>query len=170
MKKKLVSIFTNGLPWGMAFFALAFLIGYTGNIGLHATLKISALVAIAALLANGLLHGRFSKSLKKLEAISLILDDAELLLAQAPANHLIDGNLVPGKLFLTDKKLVFKPFKVVENGQPVYEWDSTTLAPHRFYKSIWNTGGEFLLHTGEEIPLMFEVTSIKIWKEAFKGG
>ena len=127
MKKKLVSIFTNGLPWGMAFFALAFLIGYTGNIGLHATLKISALVAIAALLANGLLHGRFSKSLKKLEAVSLILDDAELLLAQAPANHLIDGNLVPGKLFLTDKKLVFKPFKVVENGQPVYAVSYTHL-------------------------------------------
>ena len=105
-----------------------------------------------------------------MESLSIILNDTESLLLQAPANHLIDGNLVPGKLSLTDKRLVFTAFKAAENGQRVYQWDSTTLTPHGFYKSIWNAGGEFLLKPEGDIAIMFEVNRLKPWKEALKGG
>lgn len=154
----------------MAFFVLAYAIGYGGNIGQNNTLKIAGFIAIAALLANGLLYGRFSKSQKKLESLSIILNDTESLLLHAPANHLIEGNLMPGKLFLTDKRLVFTTFKAGENGQRVYEWDAATLTPQGFYKSIWNAGGEFLLKPEGDIAIMFEVNRLKPWKEALKGG
>jgi len=170
MKNKLISIVGNGLPWGLAFFALGCVIGFGGNLGQNITVKIATLVAVAALLANGLLYGRFAKSLKKLEALSVTLSGSESLLLQAPANHLVDGNLVPGKLFLTDKRLIFKPFKIIENEPQEYTWHLANLTPHRFYKSIWNAGGEFLLNTGEEIAIMFEVNTLKPWKLAFKGG
>ena len=169
MKNKLISILGNGLPWGLAFFALASLIGHVGNLGLHNTLKISAFVAVAALLVNGLIYTRFSKPLKKLEALSVTLTDSELLLLQAPANHLVEGSLVPGKLFLTDKRLVFKPFSVAENEPEEYTWYTANLRPDRFYKSLWNTGGEFLLSTGDDVPVMFEVDKLKPWKEALRG-
>jgi hypothetical protein len=168
MKNKLLSILGNGLPWGLAFFALAFIIGYRFNIGLSNTLITGGFVAVPAVLANGLIYNRFSKRLKDLENIYIPLDVSEFVVLQSAANHLIDGNLVPGKLLLTDKRLVFKPFKPRENEPQEYMWAVILLKPAAFYKSLWNAGGEFLLDTGEEVPVMFEVNKLKPWKEIFR--
>jgi hypothetical protein len=168
MKNKIKSILGNGLPWGMASFALAFITGYAFKIGLHNNIQISTLVAIIGLLLNGLVYSRFSKSPEQLEGISIKLEDSEPVALQAPANYLIDGSLVPGKLFLTDKRILFKPFKPKEDILQEYTWYLTQLVPLAFYKSIWNAGGEFLLKTNNEITLMFEVDKLKPWKEALR--
>ena len=168
MKVKIKSVLGNGLPWGMAFFALSFVFGYAFKLGVNNNIKISASAAIIGLLLNGLVYSRFSKSPKQLEGISIKLEELELLILQAPANHLIDGSLVPGKLFLTDKRIIFKPFKPKEGIKQEYTWSLTQLEPVAFYKSIWNAGGEFLLKTNNETSEMFEVDKLKPWKEAFR--
>ena len=165
MKHKLKTVISNGLPYGLVLFALSFLTGhYLFKIDRQQSLWIAAFIGISALLANGLLYRRFTKPEKVLEKISFEFGNAELLIVQAPANHLIEENLVPGKLFLTNERLLFK---TAENKSREYTWDVTDLKPVDFYKSIWNAGGEFILKTTDEISLMFEVDKLKPWKEAF---
>jgi hypothetical protein len=70
-------------------------------------------------------------------------------------------HLIPGKLFLTDKRLIFKSYK-----QDEYSWFLNLIHPMKFYPSIFNTGGEFILKDDKENQLVFEVDEIKIWKKA----
>jgi hypothetical protein len=72
MAKTLIKIIRNGLIYGIVFFALSFLLGYYSfHMPLKNTLIVSVPIAVLALLVNGILYSRFTKSEKLLEAISL---------------------------------------------------------------------------------------------------
>lgn len=116
MKDKIKSIVGNGLPYGILFFGLSFLLGYLIHLGFQKSLLMSASIGIFTLLGIGLVHSRFAKPLKVLEDISIQLDASETILLQAPANHLIEDSLVPGKLFLTDQRLIFKVYATGKNS------------------------------------------------------
>ncbi|MES1182022.1 MAG: hypothetical protein ABUL44_04420 [Flavobacterium sp.] len=162
------SVLGNGLPYGILFFGLSFFLGqYLFHVALQKTLLMSSILGLSALLLNGFIYNRFSKPLKKLEEISTKVDKHELLLLEAPANHLIDDSLVPGKLFLTDRRLIFKAYEADENVPPLFLWDLVHLTPVDFSGSIWNAGGEFLFKTKEGFSLMFEVNKLKPWKDFF---
>jgi|GEM_PF-1933984 len=163
--KRLKNIIGNGLPYGLTLFALGCIITFVFHLPLKVSLWMSAFIAIAAVLVNGALHSRFKKPLKKLEAISIDPADGEPLL-QTPANHSIDDRLVPGKLFLTNHRLLFKSYG---KGEEQYAWDLSDLKPVGFYGTVWNAGGEFVLSTKTEATLMFEVDELKAWKTALAG-
>ncbi len=168
MKNKLAGIFFNGLPWAIAFCLLSLMLCKQFSVDSKNTLYITAITSAAALLVNGLLFARFAKPVKLLESIPLCLNTEEVLLMQVAANHLIEGSLVPGKLALTNKRLIFKPLKSTDDIAQEYNWLVTHLQPQAFYKSIWNAGGDFLLKPSNDFAIAFEVNKIKPWKEAFK--
>ncbi len=166
MKERLKSVIGNGLPWGLTIFAFGYAIGYVGKLGTYNTLKVSAPFGLATLIVIGSLYRRLRKPVKDLENLHIQLDDHELLVLQAPANHLIDESLVPGKVALTNSRIIFKPFEVKEEIQPEYNWYLAQAEPLAFHKSIWTTGGNFLLKTVDGTSIMFEVDKLKPWKEA----
>src|SRR5450432_363429 len=107
----MMRIFRNGLIYGIVFFALSLLIGYYSfNLPLNKSIIVSTPIAICALLINGLFYSRFAKSSKKLKSISIEFLNYEILKLESPANHSIEGHLIAGKLFLTDKRLIFKSY------------------------------------------------------------
>jgi hypothetical protein len=168
MKNKIKSIVGNGLPWGITFFGLSFLLSqFLINIPVQQHIPIDILVGFASMLINGAMYSRFSKSLKNLQRISIDISEPELLLLEEPANHLIDERLIPGKLFLTDQRIIFKPLQE-DNNALLYAWQLADLTPVHFYGSLRNEGGEFILHTMDDIPLMFEVDNLKSWKDSFR--
>jgi hypothetical protein len=168
MKEKLQRIAGIGLPYGIVFFGLSFLLGYLFHVDTKNTLFMAAVIGSAAFLLNGIIYSRFSKPVKLLEQISISLADSETLLLQAAANHRIEERLVPGKLYLTNKRLAFKPFPTQGNRQSEYSWPLFELTPINFYGTLWNAGGEFLMKTEKEYRLMFEVDKLRVWKEALK--
>jgi len=168
MKEKLKSIIGNGLPYGFVFFGLSFLIGYLFHVDLKSTLWMSAFLAISALLINGFIYNRFAKPAKDLEDILINLYDQEFLLIQSPANHLIEDSLVPGKLFMTDRRIIFKAYGTDEKKLREFSWDLTLIKPLKFYSSMWNSGGEFLIETENRVSLMFEVNKLKLWKDGLR--
>ena len=166
------SILGNGLPYGIGFFALSFLIGhYSFGLPLPRSVPVSALIGAAAWLANGLLYKRINAPRRQLDSLTIQLQGAEQLLRQAPANHTIEDNLMPGKLFLTDRRLIFRPIKTGGAGPPKYSWDLDehawaldSLEPLAFSKSLWNTGGGFTLMAEGDVVLRFEVEDLRGWK------
>lgn len=167
-KEEVKRIGGNGLPWGVGFFILSFLIGrYLFELTTENDIVISFIMGIGALLANGVVYTRFCKPLRDLKEIWLEIDKAETLLLSCPANHMIDENLVSGKLFLTNKKLLFKAHNDYEIFPEILIVDLADIKPGNFYGSPWNAGGEFLLNTTDDNSLMFEVDELKLWKQAF---
>ena len=167
MKNKLKSVAGNGLPWGLAFFCVAFLSGYyVFHMPAQKIVWLSAVIGFCALVANGIIYTRFTRPVKQLKTISIEIPNTEILLLEAPANHLTENSLVAGKLFLTTQRIIFKPHKSYKLAQSLFWWDLTDIEPAEFHGSIWNGGGEFLLNAKEQSSLMFEVDSLKQWKVA----
>jgi hypothetical protein len=157
-------IFCNGLAYGIVFFVLSFLLGYFSfRMPLNKSLLVSTPIAVFALLLNGLFYSRFAKSSKKLQNISIQFYHLEKLKLESPANHTINEHLIAGKLFLTDKRLIFKSYK-----QDEHAWSLHTLHSMEFYPSIFIAGGEFIIRDETGNRLVFEVDDIKIWKKAFQ--
>jgi hypothetical protein len=136
MNIKYKNFIFNGLTYGIIFFLLSFISYYTFNFPLK-------------------------KAALYLKAIIISLEDFETLKMEAPANHTIDDQLISGKLFLTDKRLVF-----ISHQQEEYYWLLTNLHSLKCYGSIFNAGGEFILTDNSKNKLVFEVDEIKIWKKA----
>jgi hypothetical protein len=157
-------IFRNGLAYGIVFFVLSFLLGYYSfRLPLNKSLLVSTPIALGALLLNGLFYSRFARSSKKLIGISVHLHHLENLKLESPANHTINEHLVPGKLSLTNKRLIFKTYK-----QDEHTWSLHTLHSMEFYPSIFIAGGEFIVRDETGNRLVFEVDDIKIWKRALQ--
>jgi hypothetical protein len=155
-------ILRNGWAYGVVFFVLSFLLGYYSfGLPLNKSLLVSTPIGIGALLLNGLFYSRFAKSSKKLNSISIQLHHAETLKLGSPANHTINEYAVAGKLFLTDKRLIFKSYK-----QDEYAWVLRTLHSMEFYPSIFIAGGDFIIRDEMGNRLVFEVDDFKIWKKA----
>lgn len=175
MKDKLISIAGNGLPWGLAAFTLAFLMGYYEfNMPAGRIAWMAATISLVVLTINGFFYSRFTRPLKDLKPITIEISATETLLLEAIANHLTEDSLVAGKLYLTNQRLVFKPhsgYKLTQPSfsweQPIFSWDLADIEPHKFYGSIWNADGEFLLTT-KEGTIMFEVDKLKQWKAALQ--
>jgi hypothetical protein len=168
MKQKIIAIIGNGYFYGLAFFVLSLLLGYyLTSIGWQKNIGMAFIMGVSALLVNGLLYSRFSQPLKCLENISVELDGSEKLLLEAPANHLIQNNLLPGKLFLTDRRIIFRSYGTDKVTLEEVSWNRLDLVPAGFFRSIQNSGGEFLLKKKDDVSLMFEVDSMKPWKDAF---
>ncbi len=163
---KIKDVILNGLPYGLVFFSLSFIPGYYFlGVGLRSILWVSSLLGGAALLANGLIYGRFSKPLKDLEEITLLLPDGESAVLEAPANHLIEGGYVPGKLALTEYSMVFKTLGSAAQPSRDYTWRTNQLTPVAFAGTLLNAGGEIVFHTLDRSTLMFEVDHLRSWKK-----
>lgn len=166
MKEKLKSIVLNGLPYGLVFFILSFILGCcVAHYSLLQSLQVSLIMGLLALLANGLLHNRFTMPLKIFEKISVEIEANEIVIVESPANHRIGEILIPGKLVLTNTRLVFKAF-IDEEFE--YQWNIDTVKSSSFYGSFWNRGGQFILKTNHELSLMFEVNNLRNWKDALQ--
>ncbi|WP_269237597.1 hypothetical protein [Flavobacterium flavigenum] len=165
MMKIVIKIIGNGLFYGIAIFILCFCIGYfNGNMPLKNILGISTPIALFALIINGVMYTRFTKSIKILERITIKIEDFESFIIEAPANHLIGGDIVSGKLCLTDKRLIFK----THQGQE-FIWEKSELHTMVFYPSLKNKGGEFTVENEAGRKLMFEVDHLKLWKNILLG-
>lgn len=159
--KTVISIIGNGLFYGIAIFLLCFCIGYfNGNIPVKIIMKISIPIALFALIVNGAIYTRFTKPVKILESIVIKTENIEIMIIDAPANHLIDGDIVSGKLCLTDKRLIFKA-----HHQEEFIWQKSELHTMVFYPSLKNKGGEFTLKDNNDRKFMFEVDALKLWKK-----
>lgn len=154
----------NGIVYGAILFILVLIVGSVYNISSQQTLTTGAILGIAALLANGLIHRKFTKSTKVLQAIEITLQEAETVQIQTPANHTIDEHAVSGKLFLTDKRLVFVSYNQAQQDQKEYSWQLTKSHSFKFYPTIFNAGGEFIINLHDQ-QLVFEVDDIKSWKQ-----
>ncbi len=162
MKTQLKNFIFNGLTYGIIFSVLGFIGSYyTFNLPFKNAVLNSLPIGILAFVANGLLQSRFTKSSKALNAITISLEDSESLNFAAPANHTIDDHLYSGKLFLTEKRLIFKSFKHKE-----YSWPLTDLNYFNFHKSIFNAGGDLIIETVSQSKLVFEVDEIRKWRKA----
>jgi hypothetical protein len=150
----------DSLVWFVVFFIITFLISY---VSCHLPLKQTLFISVAAGLVAGIIVGsiqsRFTKSYKTLRAINIKFEDVEYLKLDTPANYIKDEHLVSGKLFLTQKRLLFKSFKAEE-----YHWLLSNLQDFKFYPSLFNIGGEFIIVTNEQAKIVFEVDNIKLWK------
>jgi len=159
-----IKVFRNGLIYGIGLFILSYVF-YSNVYPLKQALLISGSIGFAALVINGLLFRRYTKPTRKLDAINITLQNAETLELHAPANFTIDENQVPGKLFLTNKRLVFIPYKQEEKDQKEYSWQLTKRHSFKFYPTIFNAGGEFIIsHDNQQ--LVFEVDELKLWKQS----
>jgi hypothetical protein len=159
-----IKVFRNGLIYGIGLFILSYI--FYGNVyPLKQALLISGSIGFAALVINGLLFRRYTKPTKKLDAINITLQDSEILKAQAPANHTIDEHQIPGKLFLTDKRLVFVSCQQEDQEQQEHSWSLTNQQSFKFYPTIFNAGGEFIIICNDQ-QLVFEVDELKLWKKA----
>lgn len=162
MNTKLKNFILNGLTYGIVFFILSFILGYYSfNFSLRKTIFCSVPIGIVALLIHGLIHSRFTKPLKTLQAITISLQDFETFNIEAPANHIINDHLISGKLFLTEKRLVFKSFE-----QEEYSWLLIHFRSFKFHPSIFNLGGEFIIQDDDNNMLVFEVDEIRLWKKS----
>lgn len=166
MKKKIISILGNGLPYGVAFFAFCALVGYFFHFPAKQYLIISGVLAAFVWLMNGYVYNRFSKPIKELEQISIEIGESESVLLEAPANHLVEESLQPGKLVLTSQRLIFQSHPKASAGQTEFVWELFTLKPFRFHKSMFNAGGEFLMQKENGDTIMFEVNELVKWKNA----
>lgn len=106
----------NGVVWGLIFFILCFIISYYSFNGkLKDSLFISISTGIITGIINGLIQSRFTKSYKRLSALTFSPQHFERLKIETPANHIIDDHLISGKLFLTQNRLIFISFENKEN-------------------------------------------------------
>ncbi|MDI3321199.1 hypothetical protein [Pinibacter soli] len=160
-----IKILRNGISYGVAMFVLAYIFGTYYHFSSQDTLLASSFMSIAALLANGLIHRKYTKPVKVLQAINITLQDSETVKLQTPANHTMDENAVPGKLFLTDKRLAFVPCQQDEQTQQVHSWSLTDQHSFKFYPTIFNAGGEFIINCSDH-QLVFEVDELKAWKRS----
>jgi len=162
MNTRLKTILLNGLTHGGFFFLLGFLIGYyLFNFPVPKSLLGSAPVGLAGFIIYGFIQSRFTKPLKTLHAITILPDDFEQIKMEAPANHMIEDHLISGKLVLTQKRLIFKSYEQVEHS-----WLLTQLHSFKFYTSLFNAGGEFILKDENEYQLVFEVDEVRLWKRS----
>lgn len=160
MMKTVIKIIGNGLFYGITVYVLCFCIGYfISNMPLKTIIVISTPIALFALILNGAIYTRFTKSVKVLESITIKTEDSESFITEAPANHLIDGDIVSGKLCLTNKRLIFKTHQ-----QEEFIWLKSELHAMIFYPSFKNKGGEFTVKNESDRKLMFEVDELKYWK------
>lgn len=159
---KIKTIFGNGLYWGIIFFVVSFCIGYfNSDIPLKTILMISIPIAFLALIINGAMYSRFTKPLKTLEKIEIKIEDDEDLAIATPANHLINDDMISGKLGLTNKRLIFKTYQ-----QEEFAWTKSELHTIVYYRSFKNKGGEFTTNDKNNRKLVFEVDQLKLWKDA----
>ncbi len=162
MKTKVKNFIFNGLTYGIIFSLLDFIPSYyVFNFALKASIYTSVSIGIAAFLVNGLIQSRFTKSSKVLHAITIPMQDSETLRISTPANHIVNDDLLSGKLFLTEKRLVFKSFEQIE-----YSWLLDDLNSFKFHLSIFNAGGEFIVENCNHDKLVFEVDEIRHWRKA----
>ena len=168
MKDRVISIVGNGLPWGLSFFSVAFLLGYFGSnaVATENALKMALAIGACAWIFNGLIYSRFTRPFKQLKDISVEITSPEIVVLEAPANHLTDDSLVGGKLFLTNERIIFKPHSSYKLLPPLFSWSLDDIEPHKFHGTILNAGGEFLVNTKDGFSLMFEVDKLKEWKAA----
>jgi hypothetical protein len=157
--KIIIKIIGNGLFYGVATFFICYCLGF--YLPTEIFLKISTPIALFSMILNGAIYTRFTKPVKVLEKITIKIPDFESFVIEAPANHLIDGDIVSGKLLLTDKNLIFKSHQFEE-----FLWVKSELHTMTFYPSFKNKGGEFTVKNKNDRKLMFEVDQIKIWKNA----
>lgn len=153
----------NGALYGVLFFVLAYVCSVLFLIPVDEKWEISSIMGMAAMVTSGLIYRRFTVPVKKLEQITVSLPEGEILLLQAPANVQTEDGAVPGKLFLTGNRLLFKPV----DGQEVFSWPLSSLHAVGFYRSIQNAGGEFVLATPES-NIAFEVDWLRPWKEQLR--
>jgi hypothetical protein len=163
MINKLKKVFGNGIAYGIYYFLLCHLIGFMANIPAKSVLKVSIPTALFTLLMNGIIYSRFTKRAKVLEAVTFSEDDTAASKLEGIANHLVEGDLVSGKLCLTENELIFMSF-----NQKEYRWELTSFNSFDFYPSIFNRGGEFVIKVESGRKLMFEVDFIKLWKNQLK--
>jgi len=167
MKDKLISIAGNGLPWGLGFFCLAFGVGrFLFNLPTEQSVKIALVICVCTWVFNGFIYSRFTRSFKQLQSISLEITSPEVLMLQTPANHLTEDSLVGGKLFLTNQRIIFKPHASYKLLPQIFCWNLQDIEPHKFYGTIFNAGGEFLMNTKDGASLMFEVDKLREWEAA----
>lgn len=160
MVKTIIKILGNGFLYGIYTLIICFCLGYfVANMPLKNIFEISVPLALCSTILNGSIYTRFTKSKKKLERIVINTQTSEIFIIEAPANHLIAGDIVSGKLCLTNKRLLFKSFEEEE-----FVWEKSELHTMTFYPSFKNKGGEFTVKDKREIKLMFEVDEIKNWK------
>lgn len=161
MKTEFKNFIFNGLTYGIIFFVLSFIVGYVSfHLSIKDALLISTLMGVITLVLNGFVQGRFTRSSKTLNAITCLLNDDEDLVMAAPANHIVDDHLISGKLFLTEKRLLFKSVQDKD-----LSWLLSEFSGIKFYPSIFNTGGEFIIEHIQEQKLVFEVDEIRKWKK-----
>ena len=162
MINKFKKIAGNGWVYGIYYFLLCHLLGFIFNIPAKSVLKISIPIALGTLIMNGLIYSRFTKREKALKAISFTDDDLANAKLEGIANHLVEGDLVSGKLCVTEHDLIFLSHNKVE-----YRWSLISFASFNFYPTIFNKGGEFVIKDENGRKLMFEVDHIKSWKNQF---
>jgi hypothetical protein len=141
------------------------MLGKVFSVPTNQTLLMAGSIGFAALMINGLLFRRYIKPTKDLDAINITLKSSELLKLQAAANFTIGENQVPGKLFLTQHRLIFISFEQKDSILGEYSWPLTDQQSSKFYPTIFNAGGEFIIHYKNE-KLVFEVDELKMWQKA----
>lgn len=133
MSKRIISIITNGLPWGIFFFCLSWVVGTVPfRLSNKDALNVASVTGLLAILFNGLLYRRFRISEEAIAKNTTDLAEAKPFLFACPAGFRVDNELILGKLSFTKEELVFQKMTDGEDKTELTTWKLCELSEYRF--------------------------------------
>jgi len=163
MNNYMKRIVKYGLVQGVTFIFIMTAISYwiSGNNFVMA-LTVGVAGGILVGLANSLLFYKYAVPKYVLDAVSVDIDTDEEILFQTPGNYTSGQEPVSGKLFLTNKRLIFKTHKHDKNVHQ-FSIDLTDIDRVSTFKTLKFFENGLSVHTVNNVTHKFIVDRIKQW-------
>ena len=111
---------------------------------------------------NSFLFYKYAVPKYVLEAVSVDLDSDEIIDFQTPANYISEKEPISGKLFLTNKRIIFKNHKQEKNLSE-FSINNDELIKIESFKSINLFHNGLLINTASGEKHMFILDRLKDW-------
>ncbi|MBS1988018.1 hypothetical protein JST56_03420 [Candidatus Dependentiae bacterium] len=156
-------IVNYGAVQGVTFFIIMTGISYwVDNISFPEALIIGFVGGVILGILNSILFYKFSVAKYVLDAVSVDLDTDEKIQFQTPANYTSGTEPVSGKLFLTNKRFIFKNHKNDKNVQQ-FSIDLEDLKKADTYKTLGFFENGLNIYTASGVTHKFIVDRLRQW-------
>ena len=133
----------------------------------HISIRIIVIGLISASV-GGLIFGIFMKIVfKRGDKIQIDIRKDETILKEALANHIKNHESVGGKLFLTNKRLIFKSHKI-NIQKHIFELDLNEINSYRRYKTMGMIPNGLKITTNDNLTEKFVVNKPNEWITQFE--
>ena len=163
MNNYMKRIFKYGLYHGVTFIFIMTAISYwiSGN-AFFTALTNGIIGGIIVGVLNGILFYKFAVPKYVLEAVSIVLDNDETIIFQTPANFTSGQEPVSGKLFLTNKRVIFKNHKQDKNARE-FSIDLSDIVKVDKFKTLKLFENGLSIQTASKETHKFIVDRLKQW-------